>query len=367
MSLARVLNVNKGFSVEQVVAADIQLPPQSYSDVARRKSFYDRSVGAIQALPGVLSVGWVNLLPLEGHGTVSLLYTPGETTLRPETTPLAMYRVANPGYFQAMGIPLLAGRTFTERDHGGKVVIVSQSVTERFWPGENPIGKICVINWGGDRPVEVVGVVSDVRTVRLDEPPAMMVYLPDSHGQEKAGPPASVSIIIRTTNPQATAAAVRQVLQNIDPDVPVRALRPMDQVVSKSLGVRRFQMSLALLFAACALFLAALGIYGVLSYSVEQRRGELGIRMALGAQTGDLRRLVIRQGMTPVAVGLGCGLISALLLGRFVRSLLFGLSAQDPLTIVLVALVVVAAAGLACYIPAARMTRLEPFAALRCE
>ena len=278
-----------------------------------------------------------------------------------------MYRVANPDYFRAMGIPLLAGRTFTERDHGRNVVILSQSATERFWPGENPIGKICVINWGGDRRVEVVGVVSDVRTVRLDEPPAMMVYLLDSHGQAKAGPPAEASIIVRTINPEATAAAVRRVLLDIDPDVPVVALRPMEQVVSKSLGVRRFQMSLALLFAASALFLAALGIYGVLSYSVEQRRGELGIRMALGAQAGDLQSLVIRQGMTPVAVGLGCGLISALFLGRFVRSLLFGLSAQDPLTIVLVALVIIAAAALACYFPAARMTRLDPLAALRCE
>ncbi|MBZ5553248.1 MAG: ABC transporter permease [Acidobacteriia bacterium] len=367
MSLVRLLNVNKGFAAEQVLAVDINLPPQSYSQAAARQQFYDRALDSIRALPGVHSAGWVSMLPLEGQSSVSDVSLPGEQRIGGET-PLANYRVPSPGYFQTMGIPLIAGRDLTQGDRGRHVVIVSQSLALRFWPGRNPIGQICITGWGGQQRNEVIGVVGDIRTVRLDEPPVLMVYVPDSHASASPGAPSSASFVIRTSmDPGGVGASVRRIIHGVDADVPVVALRPMMEVVSDSVATRRFQMVLVLLFAGCALFLAALGIYGVLSYSVERRRTELGIRMALGAQAHDLRRLVLRQGMAPVLIGLASGVVAALFLGRLVTSFLFGVRSYDPFTIALVTFVVILIAAAACYVPAFRTTRVDPMSALRYE
>ena len=363
-SLVHLLRVNTGFSVEHVLAADVDLPPQSYSSNAASTRFYDQSLAAIRALPGVQSAGWITSLPLEGEGSVVDIATP-EMSADNANMPLADYRVVSAGYFETMGIPLIAGRVFTEADRGRNFAIVSQKVAERLWPGQNPIGQTCINHWGGKHAVQVIGVVGDIRTVQMDKSPVMMVYLQNFPFDHIAW---GGSIVVRTgMDPSGAASAVRDAIHRVDPDVPITELRPMSAVISKSVDTRRFQMLLALLFAICALFLASLGIFGVVAYSVEQRRHELGIRMALGAQLGNLRGMILRQGMAPVVAGLAVGIALAIALGQLVASLLFGVHAFDPLTFACVTLVVVLVALAACYIPARRAMKVDPMVALRYE
>ncbi|HXP24025.1 MAG TPA: FtsX-like permease family protein, partial [Candidatus Sulfotelmatobacter sp.] len=273
---------------------------------------------------------------------------------------------ASTDYFSAMGIPLLRGRIFGPADRDRKIVVVSQSVAERFWPGKNPVGQICITKWGPDVPAEVVGVVGDIQTVRLDDAPLMMVYVPEWFNSISA--PSSASFVVRAaSDPAIYAAPVREVIRRIDADVPVTALSPMKLIASQSVDGRRFPMMLAMVFALSSLLLAALGIFGVVGYSVEQRRQELGIRMALGANLADLLRMVLREGMAPVVLGLGTGVIAAIFAGRLISSLLFGVTAYDPFTFASVALLVGAVAFLTCYIPAQRATKVDPMVVLRYE
>jgi predicted permease len=369
-SLFHVLHVDAGFSPENVLAARVDLPPQSYKQPETRLQFYRNVLARLRAVPGVREAGWVSLLPLEGQGSVTGISVPGSSI--PETQmPPANYRAVSSGYFAAMGIRLLEGRLFNESDRGRNVVVVSQSVAERFWPGQNPIGKTCLTDWGPKQQDEVIGVVSDIRTVKLDRPPVMMVYVPDWFGWIRSmnvylGVPPSASFVVRTgMNPAGAATAVREAIHAADPSVPVVALRPMTDVISSSVDTRRFEMLLAGVFGAFALFLAALGIAGVVAYSVEQRRHELAIRLAMGAGLSDLRRMVLRQGMAPVVAGLGAGVLVAIFAGRLIESLLFGVSAFDPLTTVSVALAVVAIGLAACMVPAHRATHVDPVVALR--
>ncbi len=364
-SLGQLLRVHTGFAVENVLVASVDLPPQSYSEPAARSRFYQNVLAGLQSLPGVRAAGWVSIPPLGGEGSVTGITIPGGPQAQFET-PVANYRLVSPDYFSAMGISLLKGRIFGPADRDRKIVLVSESVAERFWPGKNPIGQVCITQWGPDVPAEVVGVVGDIRTVQLDEPPLMMVYVPQWFNTISV--PTSASIVLRTAGDPATyAGPVRDLIRNIDADVPLTTLRPMSQIVSHSLDARRFPMFLAMLFALSSLLLASLGIFGVVGYSVEQRRQELGIRMALGANLQDLLRMVLRQGMAPVMVGLVAGVITAIFAGRLIGSLLFGVSANDPLTLAAVAFVVAAVGLVACYIPARHATRVDPIIALRYE
>ena len=290
---------------------------------------------------------------------------PGAPSTQAET-PVANYRPVSPDYFSAMGIPLLQGRVFGPADRDRKIVVVSQSVAQRFWPGKNPIGQLCTTQWGPDVPAEVVGVVGDVRTVQLDEPPLMMVYVPSWFNSISV--PTSASIVLRTaSDPAGDAGAVRELVHNVDADVPITGLRPMSQIVSHSLDPRRFPMFLSMSFALSSLLLASLGIFGVVGYSVERRRQELGIRMALGAERQDLLRMVLRQGMTPAMVGLAAGVVTSIFAGRLIRSLLFDVSANDPLTLAVVVLLVATVVFAACFLPARRAMRVDPMVALRHE
>jgi predicted permease len=363
-SLAKTLNVNAGFAVENVLIAGVDLPAQSYPQPIARLRFCDRVLHDLKNLPDVRAAGWVSIPPLAGQGSVTGITLPG--TPANAEQPMANYRSASPDYFSAMGIPFLQGRVFSPADRGRKVVIVSQTIANRFWPGQNPIGRICITHWDGDVPSEVIGVVGDVRTVRLEETPLMMVYVPDWFNSISAS--SSPSFIIRTSaEAGSSTAAVGALIHKIDPDVPVTSIRPMSQVVSQSVSARRFQMFLTMAFALSSLLLATLGIFGVVSYSVQQRRQELGIRTALGADLDGLLRMVLRQGMAPVMLGLPGGLIAAAFAGRLISSLLFGVSPYDPLTVSAIAIVVTAVALLACYIPARRAMRLDPMVALRYE
>ena len=371
-SLVHVLHVDSGFSPENVLAAGVDLPPQSYGKPEARLEFYRNVLARLSEVPGVRHAGWISLLPLEGQGSVTGISVPGSSIPESQMPP-ANYRAVSSGYFAAMGIRLLQGRVFNESDRGRNVVVVSQSVAERFWPAENPIGKTCLTDWGPTQREEVIGVVSDIRTVKLDKPPVMMVYVPDWFGWFRSagfylGVPPSASFVVRTgMNPAGAATAVREAIHAADPGVPIVALRPMTEVISSSVDMRRFEMFLAAVFGAFALFLAALGIAGVVAYSVEQRRHELAIRLALGARLSDLQGMVLRQGMAPVMAGLAAGIILAAFAGRLISSLLFGVNAFDPLTTTAVALAVVAITLAACIVPAHRATRVDPIVALRQE
>jgi putative ABC transport system permease protein len=307
----------------------------------------------------------VSIPPLGGQGSVTGITVPGANKPHAET-PVANYRPVSPDYFAAMGIPLVRGRAFGPADLGRKVVVVSQNVAERFWPGQNPIGKICLTERGPPIPAEVIGVVSDIRTVELDEAPLMMAYVPEWFNAFSV--PSSATIVLRTTwDPAGAAAAVRTLIHKIDGQVPITSLEPMAQIVSQSVDARRFSMFLIMAFAVSSLLLSSLGIVGVVGYSVKQRRHELGIRLALGAELKTLVVMVIRQGMVPVAVGLFAGIVSAVFTGRLISSLLFGVVAYDPLTLAAVTGVVTAVALAACYWPARRAMRVDPMVALKYE
>ncbi|HEX2663432.1 MAG TPA: ABC transporter permease [Candidatus Acidoferrum sp.] len=364
-SLARVLRVHAGFDERNALLASVNLPPQSYAKSEDRLRFYNEVVAGAQALPGVRAAGWVSIPPLGGQGSVTGIALPGENKLGAET-PVANYRPVSPDYFSAMGIPLVRGRVFGPADRGRKVVVVSQNVADRFWPGQNPIGKICVAHWGPDIPAEVIGLVSDIRTVQLAEAPLLMVYVPEWFNAYSV--PMAGTIVLRTaSDPAATAGAVRELIRKADAQVPITTLEPMTQIVSTSVDARRFSMLLAMAFAVSSLLLASLGILGVVGYSVEQRRHELGIRLALGAEMKGLMTMIIGQSMRPVVTGLAVGIVAAVFAGRLISSLLFGVEAYDAVTLTVVASVVTVGGLTACYIPARRATRVDPMVALRYE
>ncbi len=365
-SMVRLLGVDKGFTTEHVLAVDVSLPPQSYTKPEQKDEFYDNVLARVRALPGVNSAGWISKLPLEGQEQVDSISVPGRST-KGLPDAIANYRYVSPGYFQSMGIHLRQGRSIEQEDSDRHVAIISERVAKQVWPGENPLGK--QFHQQEDRAplTEVIGVVADIRTVALDEPPLLMVYQPMGPGSRNWWG-MRASLVVRTTiAPTALATAVRGAIRSVDSGVPIVHLRPMTEIVSEAVGVRRFQMVLVSLFAIFALLLAALGIYGVVGDSVARRRQELGIRMALGARGSDLRNLVLLQGMSPVVVGWAAGVLTALVAGGVIRGLLFGVAAQDPVTIASVTVVVLVAAALACYIPARRATKVDPMVALRYE
>ncbi|MDT8066900.1 MAG: ABC transporter permease [Terriglobia bacterium] len=367
-SLLRLLDLDPGFSVNHVLAATIDLPPVVYKGADSRKGFYRDALDGIRSLPGVRSAAWVSILPLQGQGSVTGINLPGDT-LPPAEAPIANYRVVSPDYFRTMGIPLVSGRALSAEDRGKRRVIVSQNLARRLWPKRNAVGQMCAAHWGplAESPSEVVGVAGDIRT-SLDQPPLYMVYVADSWALEPPSAPMSAAFVVRTSQDSTSVAdAVRKVIHRAGPDVPIVSLQPMSQVVARNVEGRRFQMSLISMFALSALLLAGLGIFGVLAYSVEQRRREFGIRTALGAQRSQMVTMIMRQGLLPVAVGLGLGVAGALTGGSLLQSLVFGVTPFDFMTFAGVALLIAVVAAIACYVPARRATNVDPIVALRYE
>jgi putative ABC transport system permease protein len=277
--------------------------------------------------------------------------------------PLVDMRQVNPDYFRTMGIPLRAGRLFEDHDGDHLVAVISALTAARVWPGVNPVGRRFRMGDGSGPAFEVVGVVGDIRGVSLNKAPTATLYVP--YWQRSNS---QISLVVRTAAAgKAIGPEIHAAIRRLDAEMPVPTLRTMDELVSDSLSQRRFQMALVLLFAAGALLLASLGIYGVVSYSVGQRTGEMGIRMALGAAPGRIRMMVLRQALIPTVAGLAAGIAASLGLGRVLEAMLFGVTGGDPVTVGTVAAVLTAVAATASYIPARRATRVDPAVALRVE
>ena len=367
-SFGQLTAVDPGFQPRQVTTFSLSLSPVRYPDAARQEQFASALLSRLDRLPGVTASGISFSLPLSGGG-FSLTFAIGG---RPESTgadePHAQIRVATPEYFRTMGIPLIRGRGFTTEDRAGgdRVLLISAEAARRYWPNEDPIGQTLQTGWHRDGRAlggRIVGVVGDVRQFSLASRPQPAVYAPLAQW-----PLDEMSVVVRSSAPAATVLAeARDVIHQLDSSLPVYDARPLSDVVRESIAERRFYATLLAAFAALALVLAAVGIYGVIAYSVQQRRRELGIRIALGASSSQVIAMVMRQGMTLTLLGAAVGLVCASFLTRVLRGQLFGVSATDPLTFIAVPLILVLVAALACAIPARRAVAVDPASAIRAE
>jgi putative ABC transport system permease protein len=348
-----------GFNPDHVLTLGVNLPAARYPTPAQKAEFWQRALEELRRIPGVEIAAATSRLPLlPGNSTRGLTIT----HLPPNAQASAHYRTASPQYFQAMRIPLIQGRAFEEADREGRplVAIISASAARRFWPNRNPIGERFSI---GDPEITIVGVVADIHAAALDRPPQPTVYVP-----YRQDPWPSMVFTLRTSAaPAALTPAVRDAIWQVDKDQPVGAVRTMDQQLSNSLTRRRFSVSLLTAFGLVAVSLAAIGLYGVLAFIVAQRRREIGVRMALGAQPRDVIADVMGQGLRLAGIGVAIGLALALAGTRILDSLLFATSPTDTVTFVAVATLLVVIAAAASLVPALRASRVDPLMALRDE
>jgi putative ABC transport system permease protein len=369
-SFQRLRQVDPGFRTHNLLTMRMVLPSTKYAKPEQRRVFYDELLRRVDELPGVESAGMITFLPLSFSAMKFAFSVEGRPAPRDMELPMAIYRVVSPEYFRAMGIPLQRGRFFDSRDtaQSPPLFIVNRRMAEHFWPGEDPTGKRLKIG-PLDSPgawAVVVGVVGDVRQTGLYGQQDFELYVP--YAQEWRGFVAPRDLVVRTNGDAASlAGAVRQAVWAVDKDQPISNVRTMDHVVAAAVSRERFQTLLLGLFATLALVLACVGLYGVISYAVVQRTHEIGVRMALGAQPGDVLRLVINQGMLLTLIGLVIGVAGAFVVTRVMTEMLFGVTATDPLTFAGVPLVLGVIAFLACYVPARRATKVDPLVALRYE
>ena len=365
-SLVRLLAVDPGFNPDNLLTMRVLLPMNKYAEEAKLIAFHQQLISRVENLPGVKGVGSVNILPLLGGNTATFI-AEGRPAPPPGEEAESNIRDVNSSYFAVMGVPLVSGRYFTDQDKqdAPPVVIINQTLAARLFPGEDAVGHRLLYTKLPLPPFEIVGVVRDEKVTGLDSATTPVVY-----GPYLQGPNNSISLVVRTsTDPNSMAAAVRGEIQALDPDLPVFDVRTMEQIIdtSPSAFLRRYPAFLIGVFAAVGLLLAMVGIYGVISYSVSQRTHEIGVRMALGARRRDIFKMIVGQGLILTLVGVACGIVAALVLTRFLSSLLFGVSATDPLTYVVVSLPLVLVALAACYIPARKATKVDPMVALRYE
>ena len=356
-SFVLLQKVDSGFAPDHLLVANISLPTSRYAEPGQRSTFYSRLCQELAAVPGVVSAGITQSLPLSGSDARSPIAIDGRPVPPFAERPIVSLNIVSPEYFQTMGIPLLQGRTFTEQDNATApvTVIVNQSFARRFFPDENPVGKRVLMGLAQPQAREIIGVVGDVRQLGLDTAPAESFFLSSNQRPQLA-----MSVVVRTEGPPlSVSSAVRARVLTIDKDQPIASLQTMGEVVANSVSSQRFTSLLLGAFAAVALLLAAIGIYSVMAYTVSQRTGEIGLRMALGAQTRDVLGLVVRQGMGMTAVGLGIGLAGAFGLTRVMSTLLFSVSATDPMTFAAVPLLLAGVALLACFVPARRAAKVR--------
>ena len=367
-SFQAVVHTPAGFRAEGVLSLDLSLPPARYPEAHQQEAFYGQLKERLAALPGVTGAAEVSHLPLSGSGTNGSFVIEGREWAAGER-PLADKRLAGVGYFQVMGIPIVRGRAFEARDDEGAplAAIVSESFARRFFPDQDPIGKRIDFSWHTAGMQEIVGVAGEVKHEGLDEPSLPAIYLAYRQQPELAKIMGR-SLVIRTAGaPEALMAAAREQVAALDRDLPISSLRTMDDVLAGSLSTRRLTTSLLSVLAAIALLLAAVGLYGLISYLVTQRTQEIGIRMALGARRAHVLRQVVVRGFVLAAVGTACGLAASFGLARLMSGLLFEVTATDPPTFAAVPVVLLAVALLASLLPAHRASRLDPMAAMRAE
>jgi putative ABC transport system permease protein len=364
-SLWHVLKVERGFSSEQSFDVRVSLP-ERYRDAKNRAAFFDLAADRLRQLPGVQAVAAASRVPLTGESNVNDVRLGGAdaAALEQGTKQAVMVNIRFIGqdYFSALGIPVIQGRPIEEADRDRNVAVVSKRLAAKLWQGQNPVGK--VISSGSQvRSAEVVGVVADVHTTRLERDPTLMIYFPFwKYPNQVAG------VVVRSSaDPLSVIGPVRKTLQSIDPGIPAPKIRLMEEIVSESVTQRRFQMNIALAFAASALLLTAIGIYGVVAYAVTLRRREIGIRVALGARAFDVRRLILWQGLRPVAAGAVSGVLVALAAGRLIRGLLYGVGITDSLILSSVVCLLTLVAAAACVIPAYSASNIDPAGVLRNE
>jgi predicted permease len=358
-SFLRVLDVNMGFRPESAAAIRID-PDRRYSTQAQRNAYFDEALRRVRDLPGVQAVGLTDALPL-GHNRSWGSPAKGQVYTNPDDYPSAFVRIVSDGYIKAMGMSLRNGRDFTARDipTSTQVIVINETMARRVWPGQDPIGQIIQGDCGGDR--QLVGVVGDVRHIALEEGSGSEMYIPIRQCQDYG----SVDLVVHSTLPfEVMASTVEATLRPIAPELP-KGMRPLTDLVNRAVSPRRFLVLLLGGFAGFAVLLASLGIYGVISYSVNRRRQEIGIRMALGASTGAVQGRIITQTLGLAAIGMLLGAAASLALARGLRGLLFGVTYGDPVTFFVAAATLLAVAVLAGYLPARRASRIDPMIALR--
>ncbi len=362
-SLVRLMSVDRGFTSERTVTATLELPGKSYQDDQRRAAFYKTVLERIDRLPGVEHAAFASGLPLEGDDWGDMARAQGDS--RPDTQlPIENVRWISPDYFSTIHLEVIAGRIFSQDEWGKNLALVSEKTAKTLWSGRNPIGRqFSLGNPATEKPFTVVGVVRDARTVSLAKPDPMLIYVPYWYRTE-----GTAGLMVRTRQePSEMADTIRKTIWSVDGSVPVPEVRALTGVVADSVANQRFEMYLLLLFAASALFLAGLGVYGVVTYSVVQRNREIGLRMALGAHRASVYRLVLRDGLLPVAGGAVVGIVLAFGSARMVSSLLFQVSPYDPAVAVGAVCVLLAVGATACLLPARRAASVDPMRALRTE
>jgi putative ABC transport system permease protein len=364
-SFLTLMRVDPGFDPARTVTMKVTLPSASYRGEGQAIAFFDRLFARIDTLPGVQAAGGVSFLPLNGLGAATGFFIEGREKPRTGDEPVSDVRVVTHDYFKAMGIPLLRGRLFDSRDAAPKTrrIIVSEMLVNKYFGNVDPIGRRIVLSWNDQGPDEIIGVVGDIRSASLETEPKGASYLPPARF---AYPFTTVVVKTRHDNISVVPSLVNAV-HEIDRDVPVADIMPMTEVISVSTAQRRVTMIMLMTFAAVALMLASVGIYGVVSYSVTQRTQEIGIRMALGAQRADVLRMVVGRAMVLALAGIGLGALGAFALTRLMSKLLFSVRPEDPVTFAAVAALLATVAALASYLPGRRATRVDPVVALRAE
>jgi predicted permease len=372
-SLWNLRGSNPGFDPHGTLTASLPIPGTKYKSPQEEISFWNRVLDRLRALPGVESAAVVDDLPFNG-GSHQPIMIEGQPKVPMAEQPEVDVRVISTGYLHTMHIPVLRGRDFTESDGADRegVILISQAMAQRFWPGEDAVGKRLTLTFAPEKIREVVGIVGDVKLDGLDQPDKnSAIYVPLTQLSASADGEwhsFGLDLVVRTTTPPGDLVpAVTNGIHEIDPEQAVLHTMTMEAFTDESISQQRFNMLLLATFAGLALVLAAMGIYSVLSYAVRRRLREIGIRMALGAQLRDVLRLVVFEGMRPALVGLGIGVIGALLIGRVMASLVFGVKTSDPATFVSVSVLLAGVALLATAVPAYRATRVDPMRTLRDE
>jgi putative ABC transport system permease protein len=364
-SFVEMMRADLGIKSQNVLALQVSLPRESYKEDSKKVALYEQLLDRVAALPGVAKVGGVNIVPFSSNDTSSTFQIAGRTPFPQGHEPDASVRIATPAYFESIGTALRRGRLFTEQDDAKspRVILVNEAFANKFLPGENPIGQR--LNFGGDekQTTEIVGVVADVKNDDLDEAPDPTAYLPYLQNVRL-----NMNLVIRgNQDPTPLATAVRSEVQALDPNLPVSNIKTVGEMISERISPKRLMTYILAVFGLIALLLASVGIYGVMSYAVAQRTQEIGVRMALGAQAGDVLKLVIKNGMTMALIGVAIGLAGAFALTRLLANLLFNVAPTDLVTFAFVTGALIAVALFACFVPARRATKVDPLVALRYE